>query len=96
MRVTHDFIMILICYLTLNVDGKFAEIMIFNYMKQPCKRHVQNKQLGFMLFFEGRKIGVQNAANVHWNLCYNLSCIADIVCQCGDAQPALFALILYT
>ena len=33
MRVTYDFIMVLICFLTLNVDGKFAEIMIFCYEK---------------------------------------------------------------
>ena len=41
----------------------------------------QNKQFGFMVFFDGRKIGVDNAADIHWRPCYNLPCNADVVCN---------------
>ena len=41
----------------------------------------QNEQLGFMSFFDGKKIGVENAADIHWSLCFNLQYNADVVCQ---------------
>ena len=49
-----------------------------NLFQNTC---AQNKQLRFMLFFDGRRIGVENAADIHWSPCYVLPCNAEMVCQ---------------
>ena len=48
------------------------------FFQKTCK---QNKQLGFMVFFDGRKIGVNNNAEIHFSPSYNLPCNADMVCE---------------
>ena len=39
----------------------------------------QNKQFGVMLFFDGRKIGVDNGAEIHFSPPFHLRCNADMV-----------------
>ena len=34
-----------------------------------------------MLFFDERKISVENAADIHWSSCHNLPYNSDVVCQ---------------